>query len=93
MPRLFGKACPSEWRRARSAAPLPIGYPATRYSSYFRCSRLFSGYSIHGVNPLAVLAGVPHEVRQMIESLLGLEGGRLWGKDHGDVRGGCSIGV
>jgi hypothetical protein len=54
---------------------------------------LFSGYSIHGVNPLAVLAGVPHEVRQMIESLLGLEGGRLWGKDHGDVRGGCSIGV
>ena len=30
---------------------------------------------LHGVDPLAVMTGLPHEVQQVIEPLLGLEGG------------------
>src|SRR5512144_877365 len=39
----------------------------------------------HGVDPLAVLAGLLHPVQHVLEALLGLEGGLLRGDDHGEV--------
>ncbi len=40
---------------------------------------------LHGVDPLAVLTGLPHEVPEGLEPLLGLEGRLLRGDDHGEV--------
>src|SRR5512135_1155205 len=42
---------------------------------------------LHSVDPLAVMTGLPHEVQQVIEPLLGLEGGLLRGDDHDEASG------
>src|SRR3954462_6884904 len=42
-------------------------------------------FSFHGVDPLAVLGGLLHEVPKGVELVLGLEGGLLGSDDHGGV--------
>ena len=47
---------------------------------------------LHGVDPLALVSGVPHEVPEGIELLLGLEDRLLRGDDHGEVSWCSDIG-
>jgi hypothetical protein len=40
---------------------------------------------LHGIDPLAILTGLPHEAQEVIEPLLGLEGSLLRGDDHDEA--------